>query len=153
MVDCINYTKLKEEAVHVFYNGFACSESVIHALRKVLELDIPDDAIAMSTGFPWGLGGAGCLCGAVAGATMCLGFLFGRREPNDPIIGRCHQLTKEFADNFNEKFGACCCGRLIASYEDRNSPERKDFCRGLVEFAVCDAARIIAREFNIPTQE
>ena len=68
MVQSINLDTLRKDAVHIFHNGFACSESVIYALRKDFELDISDDAIAMSTGFPWGLGGVGCICGAVAGA-------------------------------------------------------------------------------------
>lgn len=152
MVQSINYEQLKADAQHVFHNGFACSESVIYALRKNFDLEMSDDAIAMSTGFPWGLGGVGCLCGAVAGGAMCLGFLFGRRVPGDPCIGNCHKLTKEFTDAFNAKFGSPCCGRLIAGYEDKNSPERKCFCAELVDFAVIKAADIICRELNIKAE-
>ena len=46
-------------------------------IRKNFELDMSDDAIAMSSGFPWGLGGGGCICGALAGGTMCIGYFFG----------------------------------------------------------------------------
>ena len=84
MVDHVDYQQIIADAVDVFHNGFACSESVIYSLRKNFGWDeLSDDAIAMSTGFPWGLGGAGCLCGAVAGGTMCLGYVFGRRTPGD----------------------------------------------------------------------
>lgn len=68
-------------ADEAFHSGYACSEAVIDTFRKTLELDIPDEAIAMSSGFPWGLGGGGCICGALAGATMCLGYLYGRTIP------------------------------------------------------------------------
>ena len=65
--------KVKEDASDIFYKGYACSESVIYAIRKNFELDLSDDVIAMSSGFPWGLGGGGCLCGALVGGVMCLG--------------------------------------------------------------------------------
>lgn len=153
MVDRINLAQLRQEADYIFHNGFACSESVIYAVRKALELDIPDDGIAMSTGFPWGLGGVGCLCGAVAGGAMCLGYLYGRRQPGDPCVTRCHALTKEFGESILAKFGSCCCGKLIEGYADRDCPERKCFCTELVDFAVCEVARIVAREEGIPIEE
>ncbi len=113
MVQSVSLEQLRKDAVDIFHNGFACSESVIYSIRKNFELDMSDDAFAMSTGFPWGLGGAGCLCGAVAGGTMCIGYVFGRRKP---------------------------------------SPERKSFCTELVEFAVTEAAKIIAREKGIKAE-
>lgn len=63
MTTNIHMEQLKKDAVEIFCSGFACSESVIYALRKHFQIDLSDDAIAMSSGFPWGLGGGGCLCG------------------------------------------------------------------------------------------
>ncbi len=77
MTTNINAEQLKKDAQDAFHSGFTCSESVIYAIRKNFELDMSDDAIAMSSGFPWGLGGGGCICGALAGSAMCIGFLFG----------------------------------------------------------------------------
>ena len=51
----VDMNKLQDNAVKIFTSGFACSESVIAAIRDALELDIPDSAIAMSSGFPWGI--------------------------------------------------------------------------------------------------
>lgn len=150
MVDHVNCKTLVEDALYVFHNGYACSESVIYALRKNFGWDgMTDDAIAMSGGFPWGLGGVGCLCGAVAGGTMSIGYCFGRRTPGDPCINRCFQLTCEFGNAVVEKFGSCCCGKLIEEFEDRNAPERKAKCADVVAFCVETAARIIAREQGI----
>ena len=72
----INMEQLQKDAVEIFNQGFACSESLIYAIRKNFDLDMSDDAIAMSSGFPWGLGGGGCICGALAGATMMIGYFF-----------------------------------------------------------------------------
>ena len=96
----IDMNKLQDDAEKIFTTGFACSESVIVAIRDSFDFNIPDSAIAMSSGFPWGLGGAGCLCGAVAGGAMCIGFLYGRTTPGDPKINRCFELTNEFHDKF-----------------------------------------------------
>ena len=57
----IDMEQLAQDADNIFHQGFACSESVIYAIRKNFEIDLSDDAIAMSSGFPWGLGGGGCM--------------------------------------------------------------------------------------------
>lgn len=57
MTTNIDMQALKNDAVEIFNQGFACSESIIYAIKKHFELDLSDDAIAMSSGFPWGLGG------------------------------------------------------------------------------------------------
>lgn len=74
MTTNIDMQALRNDAVEIFNHGFACSESVIYAIKKHFDLDLSDDAIAMSSGFPWGLGGGGCICGALAGSTMCIGY-------------------------------------------------------------------------------
>ena len=50
----MNMEKLEQDAADIFHQGFACSESVIYAIRKHFGIDLSDDAIAMSSGFPWG---------------------------------------------------------------------------------------------------
>lgn len=102
MTTNIDMQALKNDAVEIFNQGFACSESIIYAIKKHFELDLSDDAIAMSSGFPWGLGGGGCICGALAGGTMCLGYFFGRRTPNDPAIQKCFRLTNELMTFLNK---------------------------------------------------
>ena len=59
MTTNVDLEKLQKDAVDIFNQGFACSESVIYAIKENFELDMSDDAIAMSSGFPWGLGGGG----------------------------------------------------------------------------------------------
>ena len=104
MTTNVDLEKLQKDAVDIFNQGFACSESVIYAIKENFELDMSDDAIAMSSGFPWGIGGGGCICGALAGATMCIGYFFGRKTPGDPKVKRCFDLTAEFHDAFKNEF-------------------------------------------------
>ncbi|MCI6152917.1 MAG: C-GCAxxG-C-C family protein [Fusobacterium perfoetens] len=143
----VNIDEVEKTAVEIFNSGFACSESVIYAIKKHFELELSDDAIAMSSGFPWGLGGGGCICGALAGGTMCLGYFFGRRVPNDPKIKKCFELSKEFHDYFIKNCGASCC-RVLSRGMEKESPERKAKCTKIVSTATRGVAEIILRELN-----
>lgn len=141
----IDIDLLQYDAVEIFNSGFACSESVICALRKHFKIDLSDDAIAMSSGFPWGLGGAGCICGALAGGIMILGYFFGRTTPGDPQIQQCFKLSQELHDHFFKTCGASCCRALTRGME-KNSPERKSQCTDFVKDTVKTTAEIILRE-------
>ena len=143
----INFDQLRQDANDIFHSGFTCSESVIYTIRKAFDLDMSDDAIKMSSGFPWGLGGGGCICGALAGATMCIGYFFGRSTPGDPENIKCFALTQEFHDYFKETFGGTCC-RVLTRGMEKNSPERKAQCTKFVEATVVKVAEIIIRELN-----
>ena len=90
MTKDVNMKQLQKDAVDIFNQGFACSESIIYAIKKNFELEMSDDAIAMSSGFSLGtwLGG-GCICGALAGGTMCIGYIFWKKTPGDPRINKC----------------------------------------------------------------
>ena len=124
MTKDVNMKQLQKDAVDIFNQGFACSESIIYAIKKNFELEMSDDAIAMSSGFPWGLGGGGCICGALAGGTMCIGYFFGRKTPGDPRINKCFELTKELHDFSRKKravYKVCCFYRQENS---RNYLER-----------------------------
>ena len=101
----------------------------------------------MSSGFPWGLGGGGCICGALAGATMCIGYFFGRRTPGDPKITKCFALTNEIHDSFRDYCGGTCC-RVLTKGKEKNSPERKAQCTDFVAFTVKKVAEIIIRELE-----
>lgn len=141
----VNVEEIKKDAVEIFQNGFACSESVIYAIKKGFDLEMSDDAIAMSSGFPWGLGGGGCICGALAGGVMCIGYFFGRRIPGDQTFLKCQELTKELHDYFKETCGATCC-RVLTKGKEKNSPERKAQCIQFVEATVEKVVEIIVRE-------
>ncbi len=98
----------KQLAGQNFREGYNCAEAMVRAFRDLFKLDISDDAVRMATGFGGGLGHAGCLCGALAGATMILGVLQGRTTPaesREPAYASANQ----FHALFREKFGSTCC--------------------------------------------
>lgn len=148
MIKKISINNTIKDACYIFNNGFACSESVIYAVRKNFELDLPDDVIAMSSGFPWGLGKSYCICGALAGGTMCIGYFFGRRKPADPKINRCFDLTKEFSDEFLKFAGSRCCGQITEGF-DRENNGHKEKCTEIVKKATEVVCNIICRELDM----
>ena len=102
----------------------------------------------MSSGFPWGLGGGGCICGALAGATMCIGYFFGRKTPGDPKINRCFELTNEFHDFFKENCGGTCC-RVLTREFDKGKGEHKEQCIFFTGLCTWKVAQIVCRELGI----
>jgi len=99
---------VKRLAGQNFREGYNCAEAIVRAFRDALNLDISDEALGMASGFGGGLGHAGCMCGALTGATMVLGMLQGR-VTKEQSRGPIYTSAQEFHGIFKEKFGATCC--------------------------------------------
>ena len=116
------------KAREYFNNGYSCSESIIMELAD--KGVVSRELLSLATPFSGGIG-SGCLCGAVAGAQLVIGYLFGREnnQGNDNIA---RALAKEFMDEFKKKHRVTCC-RILTSGLDMASPERKAHCTNMVE--------------------
>ena len=131
--------------------GFGCSESLMLAFQETLGEDIlPPEAVAMAGAFRGGLGGAGCLCGALAAAEMVLGVFFGyygtaSGEQNPDEVKKSRGLYQELHDDFRQAHGATCC-RVLTKKLEAGSAERKANCAALTRSAAFIAGGIIARE-------
>lgn len=148
MVNEVNIDDMKREAEKAFKNGFMCSETMVYIFNKFYDLGMPDSAIAMSTGFPFGFGSGGNVCGSVAGATMCLGYIFGRTEPGDPKYAKCCKLVRELNDDVIAGYSTTICPELISDYKFA-TPERKEHCTGIVKTVISSFAGIMERECGI----
>lgn len=148
MVKEVNLDDMKEKTVGAFTGGYMCSETVVYILNKYYDLGISQDAIAMSTGFPFGFGDGGNVCGAVAGATMCLGKVFGRTVPGDPKFKKCCSLVRELNEDVIDEYGTTICPELIEDY-DFKEPDRKQHCIGIVLTVVVSFAHIMERECGV----
>lgn len=111
---------MKELAVQYFLNGYSCSESVVKA--AIDEGLCPESFLSAATSFSGGMS-SGCLCGAVAGAQMVLGYVFGREQ--------ARAQAKIFLDRFKQNHKAACCRVLSAGFEF-GSKERKNNCANYV---------------------
>lgn len=115
------------KAVEYFMQGSSCSESILQeAIEKGL---VPKELLACATPFSGGMA-SGCLCGAIAGSQIVLGYLYGKNNNSgNEVLAR--QKAKELIDEFKKQHKVTCCRALTAGL-DMFSPERKQHCQAMV---------------------
>jgi C_GCAxxG_C_C family probable redox protein len=119
---------MKKIAVEYFKSGYSCSESVVQA--AIDKGYAPKELLSAATPFSGGMG-VRCLCGAVAGAMLVLGSIYGKNEARDGMQARA--LAKQYNEKFSQKYKVNCCKVLSAGFSDFHSPERKLHCCSMVE--------------------
>lgn len=146
----ISVAKVKTDAEELFRGGFFCSEAVVSSIRTNFELDIPEEVVAMASGFPVGIGRSKCLCGAVSGGVMALGIFFGRTKQKDPKVEKNLEVAKELHDYFKEANGknALCC-RILTKEFDMGAGEHKEQCIWLTGLVAEKVAQIVIREYGL----
>ena len=146
----VSINKIIKDAEDSFRGGFFCSEALISTIRSNFELDIPEEVIAMASGFPVGVGRSKCICGAVSGGVMALGIFFGRTVQGDPKVEKNLELAKELHDWFkgaNGKNSLCC--RVLTREFDMGAGAHKEQCIRFTGMVAGKVAEIIVRELNL----
>ena len=145
--DTLDSAQLKVQAEELFNSGqFYCSEAVVKIIRDTFCPSVPDAIIATASGFPVGMGGGGCTCGAVAGGVMALGLVFGRTKPEEKVqSAECMKYARELHDRFRKENKAICC-RILTNNMLEDSSEHKKQCAELTGEVVEIVAEIILRE-------
>jgi len=149
----VNVRKVREEAEEIFrLGGFYCSEAIISSVRKNIDPDMPLELVSAGSGFPIGVGRSKCLCGAISGAVVCLGYFFGRSKPtssNDPDSRKCLELTHELQESFRKNHqGTLCCHIHVKGLDVLNGEHRPQ-CIAFTGEMAQKTAEIIAREMNL----
>ena len=124
---------------------FYCSEAIVKTIKDAFGLPVSDDVIAMASGFPVGIGGAGCTCGAITGGIMSLGLVFGRTAPKDPKVDKAMKLSRELHDIFKKNHKSLCC-RTLNKYMIMGSSGQMKQCIAFTGEMAQETARIIIRE-------
>jgi len=98
---------------------FNCCESVLIRVHEKRPLPGFDDSILrIASNFGGGVAGWGEICGAISGAAMALGLLFGSDGKEFPQVfdekrKKERMLTQDLLRDFSEKWGHVdCCGLL-----------------------------------------
>jgi C_GCAxxG_C_C family probable redox protein len=137
---------IRKTAEEYYRTGrFYCSEAIVKAINDGFSLGYPESVIRLASGFPIGIGGAGCSCGAVTGGVMALGMVFGRDQPGDPRIDRCLGLCRELHTLFARRHGCLCCRTLTRGMKLK-SPEHMEQCIAFTGEVAEEVAKIILRE-------
>lgn len=105
-----------------FGRRFNCAQSVILGVSKALKIEVPKEVVKTAGVFGGGIGGSGCLCGALAGAVMLIGYL----SP------KSNEETAEFFRIFKERFKSSCC-RVLRGGMDFKDPKLKEHCAKITE--------------------
>lgn len=148
--DTIDPAQIRQVAEEYYRSGqFYCSEAIVKTINDAFGLRYPERVIRMASGFPIGIGGAGCACGAVTGGVMAIGMVFGRENAGDPSIDRCLALARELHVFFSGRHGCLCC-RTLTHGMKLKSPEHIAQCVAFTGEVAEETAKIILRELDNP---
>ncbi|MCL2574722.1 MAG: C-GCAxxG-C-C family protein [Defluviitaleaceae bacterium] len=140
----VSIQQVRYDAEEVFrIGGFYCSEAIVSAIRKNFGPSMPKELIKAASGFPIGVGRSRCMCGAISGAVVALGYFFGEDREKTMVLS--HELQESFRKNHQ---GTLCCYIHIEGM-DILSGEHKKQCVAFTGEMAQKAAEIIARELKI----
>jgi C_GCAxxG_C_C family probable redox protein len=141
--------KVRDDAEQYFRGGgFYCSEAIVASVRDNLAPEMPTALIAAASGFPVGVGKSKCMCGAVSGGVISLGYLFGRTGPStpaDPSSIRTLAVANELQHAFRDSHKVLCCSVQTRGM-DMASGEHKEQCISFTGEMAAKTAEIIIRE-------
>lgn len=109
-----------------FRQGLNCCESILKAGNEILNLSLPDNVYLLGRLFREGTG-SGCICGALAGGLMVLGYM--ARDIKNPEI-----IADKFRSKFIENFGSTCC-RVIRKQQSAIQRLRNNECRRITKIS------------------
>lgn len=149
MVTTVSLSKIQEDAENQFRQGnFYCSEAVVYSIRENIDKNMPIELISSASGFPIGIGRSKCVCGAVSGGILTLGYFFGRTTGKDPKVNKTLDLAFELQENFRQNHGCLCC-HIHTKKFDMLKGEHKNQCIQFTGEIARKAGEIISRELEI----
>ena len=144
----INFEQVRKTAENYYRDcDFYCSEAIVKTIKDEFELNISDDVVAAASGFPVGMGGSGCTCGAVAGGIMALGLVFGRTKAKDIRVSHAMKLSSELHNEFKNRHKTLCC-RILTKGMELGSAEHMEQCISFTGEVAEEVARMIVREMD-----
>jgi len=145
----VDIQKVKEDAETYFRQGnYYCSEAIVASIRDNVAPEMPEALISAASGFPIGVGRSKCMCGAVSGGVISLGYVFGRTGPStptDPKSVKTMALANELQQAFRDSHRVLCCS-VQTKGMDMASGEHKAQCIAFTGEMAEKTAQIIARE-------
>ena len=140
----VDLEKIRKIAEDYYRNGdFYCSEAVVKTIIDEFQIDVSEDVVKMASGFPVGMGGMGCTCGALTGGVMAIGLVYGRSQGKDPKVNKAMELSAKLYQIFCERHKVSCCKVLTRGME-KGSPEHMEQCIAFTGEMAYEAAKIIA---------
>ena len=137
--------RVRERAAELYSRDrLSCAEAALQALLECAAVPCPLEVVRLASGFGRGMGEAGCACGALVGAVMAVGALFGRVAPTGRSPQPCADIARAVHDGFKGVNRATCC-RVLHKGKPFGSAEQRAECASRTDGAAELAARIILR--------
>lgn len=137
--------KARRKAEDLYRNGqFLCSEAVFLVANEYLGRPVPEEMVRLASGFPVGMGFAGCACGALIGGVMALGLKYGRSSPAVETPGM-FAASKELHDRFRARRKIACC-RVLTRKFTLGSPEHIEQCITITGEVAADVIELLSRD-------
>ena len=116
----------KEKAVNYFSQKLHCSQAVLAAYADECGIT-EEEALRLGSCFGGGMR-KGQVCGAVTGALMVLGLLYGQKSATDTEgRQRSNKVIDLMTNRFKEKCGSYICNDLLGC--DVSTAEGVQYCR------------------------
>jgi C_GCAxxG_C_C family probable redox protein len=133
-------TMIRERSMALFRSRrYMCAEAILIAVNEVFDAGLSKRAAGgLAAALPEGLGGSGCLCGAVSGAALSLGLVLSGKLRRREI----RQLSRRLHQAFIARHGSACC-RVLTRPVLAVPESHFDQCALLTGFAAETAARLI----------
>ncbi len=134
------------QAERAFQSGLNCAQSLVAAFGDKVP-NASDEAIRAAAPLGGGIARSGETCGAVTGALVVLGLVYGSAEPDAESKARVYAESQEFIRRFKEKHGTMSCRELIGC--DLSTDEGRQFAQEhqkhklVCSLLVRDAAEIL----------
>ncbi|MBQ2730375.1 MAG: C_GCAxxG_C_C family protein [Clostridia bacterium] len=111
------------KARELFKSGYNCAQAVLLAFSDLTGLD-ERCATVLSSSFGGGMGRLREVCGAVSGAFMVAGLLYGPVDPTDHNAKKEHYaLIQHIAAEFKKTNGSYICRELLELPSGASDPE------------------------------
>lgn len=114
-------TDHRKTAGDLFLEGYNCAQAVFLAFSDVTGYD-RETALRISSSFGGGMGRMREVCGAVSGAFMVAGVLWGYTELDDTKKMQHYALVQEIARRFKEKNQTIICREILKGMGSDTAP-------------------------------
>lgn len=145
-----------DRAVELFKSGYNCSQAVFAAFCDKIGLS-EEIALRVSAGLGGGVGRMREVCGAVSGAAMLAGMVYGATDGSDrEAKAKTYEKVQEIAAEFKKENPSIVCRELLGLSAGEKTPPtpeartdayyKKRPCVQLVEDAARAAEKILFAE-------
>ena len=146
-------SKHSDRAVELFKQGFNCSQAVFAAFADEYEMD-GKTALKASAGLGGGVGRLREVCGALSGAAMVAGMVYGATDGScQDQKAQTYKTVQQIADEFKKQNGTIICREMLKGAAEEKPtyiPEqrteeyyKKRPCLRIIESTVKIADKII----------